>query len=530
MSLGDMIKNVAPWAFALSLPIACSTAGDPEGSEEPIGQVSEALTSTISVSDDSYVRSGAAGTNYGSEAAMLADANDGGSELQTYVKFTMPTLSGITNVKLRLRCFNSTAGAYNVRSVANTSWTEGSLTWSNKPALGSTVTSFPSASSGTWVELDLTSVAASGATVSVAIVSAGTNDGVDFRSSEYSTAGERPQVVITTSDGTGGTGGSSGTTSTTTSTTGGTGGTGGSGGIGTVPTEANLKVAFVGDTADGTNWGSVLQLALAEGADVVVTAGDMTYDADPAGWWSRTETAVGQSYPVFLARGNHDDTSWSGFQAEANNHLGGATRTAGPHDAAYKTVFKGLALATIKLGDTSTTVNNLLAGDDHIWRICNWHQNQNKMQVGSKGDEMGWNVYETCRQQGAIIITGHEHSYERTKTLTDMDTQTIDSSCSSGSSLCVGPGRTFVTVTGLGGTGIRNQDRCAPTSTTPPYPSLNTSDPSCPIWASIYTTNQGANYGAQFIEFNVDGNPKKARGYFKTISGTRLDDFTVFHD
>jgi hypothetical protein len=29
--------------------------------------------------------------------------------------------------------------------------------------------------------------------------------------------------------------------------------------------------------------------------------------------------------------------------------------------------------------------------------------------------------------------------------------------------------------------------------------------------ASIYTTNQGVNYGAQFITFNVDGNPKKAR-------------------
>ena len=60
--------------------------------------------------------------------------------------------------------------------------------------------------------------------------------------------------------------------------------------------------------------------------------------------------------------------------------------------------------------------------------------------------------------------------------------------------------------------------------------SLNTSDPSCPIWASIYTTGQGANFGAQFIEFNVDGNPKKARGYFKAISGTSVDTYTVFHD
>jgi hypothetical protein len=74
------------------------------------------------------------------------------------------------------------------------------------------------------------------------------------------------------------------------------------------------------------------------------------------------------------------------------------------------------------------------------------------------------------------------------------------------------------------------QIRCAPTAATAPYPSLNTSDPSCPIWASIYTTNQGANFGAQFITFNVDGDPKKACGYFKSVSGTVVDSFTVFAD
>ena len=69
-----------------------------------------------------------------------------------------------------------------------------------------------------------------------------------------------------------------------------------------------------------------------------------------------------------------------------------------------------------------------------------------------------------------------------------------------------------------------------PTASSPPYASLNTSDLSCPIWASIYTTNQGANFGAQFIVFNVDGNPKKARSYFKSISGTVVDSFDIFAD
>jgi len=37
-----------------------------------------------------------------------------------------------------------------------------------------------------------------------------------------------------------------------------------------------------------------------------------------------------------------------------------------------------------------------------------------------------------------------------------------------------------------------------------------------PYWASTYSSD----FGALFIEFYVDGDPKKARGYFKTTGGT----------
>jgi hypothetical protein len=87
-----------------------------------------------------------------------------------------------------------------------------------------------------------------------------------------------------------------------------------------------------------------------------------------------------------------------------------------------------------------------------------------------------------------------------------------------------------VSVVGAGGIGLRDQSRCLPASMTAPFPSLNTSDASCPIWASIYTTNQSAKLGALFITFNVDGNPRKARGYFKNIAGTTIDSFTIIHD
>jgi hypothetical protein len=132
---------------------------------------------------------------------------------------------------------------------------------------------------------------------------------------------------------------------------------------------------------------------------------------------------------------------------------------------------------------------------------------------------MGWDVYENCLNLGAIIATGHEHSYSRTRTLISAQNQTVDPECELADSLCVEPGKTFVFVSGLGGLSIRDQKRCLPA--TFPY-GCNQE------WASIYTSNQGAKYGALFITFHVDGNPHKAHGYFKNVSGEVIDEFDVY--
>jgi hypothetical protein len=299
-----------------------------------------------------------------------------------------------------------------------------------------------------------------------------------------------------------------------------TGGSTGAGGVTGVTTDPNLKVAFIGDTDAGSNYTAVLNLIKNEGVAAVVVEGDMSYSANPTAWWNATEAALGNSFPIFISRGNHDDSSWSGYLPKAAAHLGGATRSPGAHDANYKTTFRGLVIASIRKGDSGANITPLLDGDPHIWKVCNWHQNQEAMQIGGKGDEMGWDVYETCRRQGAIIETGHEHSYERTRTLVNTSSQTVDSTCGGAVDLCVGPGRTFVNVVGLGGNSVRDQSRCLPA--TFPYGCNGE-------WAFVYTSNQNATSGAQFITFNA-GNPLKATGYFKTITGQTVDTFTITHD
>lgn len=280
------------------------------------------------------------------------------------------------------------------------------------------------------------------------------------------------------------------------------------------PTAANLKVAFIGDTGEGSDFQSVLNLIKAEGAEIVFHQGDFSYTSSTTTWANRINTTIPNI--IYLGSdGNHDD--WAQyvpfFQQQINKRQSDLTITGTVASGNYAVVYKGLKVANIQENGYVTFAKDQLQTADNIWKVCAWHKNQQAMQVGSKTDERGWQLYEDCRAAGALIMTGHEHSYERTKTLTNMTMQTIDPSCSNPTQLCVAPGKTFVVVSGLGGTGIRNQDRCLT---------------GCKgEWAKIYTSDQGAQFGALFMIFNYQGNPNKAHGYFKNIAGQIVDEFDV---
>ncbi|OGB63624.1 hypothetical protein A2X44_04650 [candidate division CPR3 bacterium GWF2_35_18] len=296
------------------------------------------------------------------------------------------------------------------------------------------------------------------------------------------------------------------------------------------PTQENFKVAFIGDSDAGFNFESVLNLIKNENADMVLHQGDFdnTDSKDPAVFETIINNILGVNFPYFGSVGNHDNNDAGEWNAYANQFLTRMQRLGltpdfnDLTDQKYSLTYKGLKMVFVGENGNNTEfanfINSEFATDDHIWKICSWHQMQNAMQVGSKADDMGWDVYENCRTHGAIIVNGHEHSYHRTKTLTDMSDQTVDVGCSDPNNLCVGNGKTFSNVSGLGGIGIRNQDRCLPIS----YPYGCNGE-----WASIYTTDQSAQYGALFIEFRVDGDTEKASGYFKNIDGVVVDTFTI---
>ncbi len=306
-----------------------------------------------------------------------------------------------------------------------------------------------------------------------------------------------------------------------------------------VATEPNLKVAFIGDQGLGKHAAQVLQLIKNETADstpvrFVVHVGDFDYQDSPSKWEALIDRELGADFPYFAAVGNHDVARWGksgGYQARLGERLSrtaGATCSGAATDLGVKSAceYRGLFFILSGVGilgsGHDTFIRNSLSNSNAIWKICAWHKNQRAMQIGGKLDEVGWSVYEECRKGGAIIITGHEHSYQRTRTLLNMQTQTLDPACPAADRVCVAAGesigRTFAVVTGLGGGKINNQDLCLPT--TFPYGCNN-------VWAKIYTSDQGARHGALFITFNVDGNPNLARGYFRNIKGLIVDSFDI---
>lgn len=278
--------------------------------------------------------------------------------------------------------------------------------------------------------------------------------------------------------------------------------------------DGGVTVAFIGDTGTGGNFQSVLDLIKQEGAELTIVAGDTSYSASrDDNWDSMVRTTLGNSDPAIIAAGNHDygDSNFNDVKnyGEARLNRQSAVNCSGDYAEQMTCTYKNLYIVLSAIGsagsrsDHENYISNRLANAPaNSWRICAWHKNQRDMQAGGKSDEVGWTAYETCRQEGAIIATGHEHSYSRTHLLSDMSSQTI---ASTSSTFTVTEGRTFAFVSGLGGIGIRDQER------------------SGNWWASIYTSTQGARYGAMFATFYDE----RADFYFKNINGQIIDSFTV---
>jgi 3',5'-cyclic AMP phosphodiesterase CpdA len=296
-----------------------------------------------------------------------------------------------------------------------------------------------------------------------------------------------------------------------------------------------LRVAFLGDQGLGTAAREVLQLVKRERAALVVHAGDLSYGmAPPSAWDAMISEALGADFPYLVAAGNHDLDDWygpAGFAALLSARLARTPQLRCEGELGLSSVcrFRGLELLISGVGTAGTDhegfLERSLSRPGPTFRTCVWHKNQHDLQVGTKLDEVGWAAYEICARHGAAIITGHEHSYARTLTLTAIgDRGRSYGAMGDPGRVELGPNRTFVVVTGLGGHSTRER-------------SADHMDDRW--WASIYANNfQMQNgkatgrqpliaFGALFIDFHVGDDPRRAHAYFKTTRDEVVDRFEI---
>ena len=311
---------------------------------------------------------------------------------------------------------------------------------------------------------------------------------------------------------------------------------------GSVPPD--FKVAFIADQGLGSNSTAVLRLIRDENADMVLHLGDFDYENDPEKWERQINGILGPDFPYFAVMGNNEVELEDDYRKKLRERLGKIkdVKCVGDLSVASACYYGGLFFILSGVGtgghghpkmspkvlpmDIQYKINALIAlpsqflhslyiknqiaaSDGYIWKICAWHKNQRLMQAGGNLDEVGWEAYDECRKGGAIIATGHHRSYSRTHLMESFEEQIV---ASTSNNLEIEKGRTFAFVSGIAGKGIKSQvDELA----------------SKPWWASTYTATQGANYGALFCIFNVNGTKNKSYCYFKDIDGNIPDEFNI---
>jgi trimeric autotransporter adhesin len=149
-------------------------------------------TLTFAPTDDAYVRQPNPSENAGADATVRV-YKSGASDTQSYFKFTVAGVTGaVTSVRLRLWVTDASSVAGSIYSVADVGWSEGTITWTTRPAPGSFLTNGGGAPLGTWVEYDLTGAVEGNGTYSFVLKDGGT-DAARFSSKE---GANDPQLVV----------------------------------------------------------------------------------------------------------------------------------------------------------------------------------------------------------------------------------------------------------------------------------------------------------------------------------------------
>jgi acid phosphatase type 7 len=150
-------------------------------------------TATFAPVADASIKPAAPTTNYGAAGDLEVDS----SAVEHFLlKFTVTGVgSTVYNAKLRLYNVNASDRGGDFYAAAHSSWTEGTVNYSNAPAaVGSPAASLGAVVTSTWYEVELGSVITGDGTYTIRVQSTSSN-GADYQSKEG--GANAPRLILT---------------------------------------------------------------------------------------------------------------------------------------------------------------------------------------------------------------------------------------------------------------------------------------------------------------------------------------------
>ena len=288
-----------------------------------------------------------------------------------------------------------------------------------------------------------------------------------------------------------------------------------------------VKLAIMADA--GLNEASlqVLRLVKKEGADAVLHQGDLDYVGKADAFFARVDAELGPTFPYFILPGNYEskrgkgrtvawepyfamyrermkryrDTRCAVFSSRVSacafrDTFSFVTSAIGVNasrltldlrelHAAQRLLWNSMpessgangaprsAAATTATATATTTTTFTRAEGGPTFRFCAWHLPLQPFQIGFR-EGVPWMsspqltaAYESCRVAGAGVLTGHEHYYVRSHTITryaanasniryEISTALVSGTIWGANSsraevITLAPGSGFALVSGLGG-------------------------------------------------------------------------------
>jgi hypothetical protein len=142
---------------------------------------------------DSFVHEGNPASNYGNVTSLRADASP---VIRSYLRFDVQGLSGtITRATLRVFTNTSSSTGLEVRNVADDSWTELTIIYSNAPAADDVTATSGAFSAGAWMTVDITPLITGNGSFNIALT---TTSSTAFSLASRESGANTPQLIIET--------------------------------------------------------------------------------------------------------------------------------------------------------------------------------------------------------------------------------------------------------------------------------------------------------------------------------------------